>query len=58
MRRALLFTALATSVLASSTVHAQNDRFAYAITDLSKEGAGWNALRKLTFKPVNTVTYY
>ncbi len=47
MRRALLFTALATSVFASSTLHAQNDRFAYAITDLSKEGAGWNALRKI-----------
>ena len=47
MRRALLFAALATSVFASSTLHAQNDRFAYAITDLSKEGAGWNALRKI-----------
>src|SRR6188472_4781456 len=47
MRRALLFTALATSVFASSTLHAQNDRFAYAITDLSKEGAGWNSLRRI-----------
>ena len=28
-------------------LNAQNDRFAYAITDLSKDGAGWNALRKL-----------
>lgn len=47
MRRALLFAALSATVLASSTLHAQNDRFAYAITDLSKEGAGWNALRKI-----------
>jgi hypothetical protein len=47
MRRALLLFALATSVLSSFTLHAQNDHFAYAITDLSKEGAGWNALRKI-----------
>src|SRR5438309_4772989 len=30
-----------------SNVHAQNDRFAYAITDLTHEGSAWNALRKL-----------
>ena len=47
MRRALLFTALVTSVFISSSLYAQNDRFAYAITDLSKDGAGWNALRKI-----------
>jgi len=47
MRRALLLFALATSILSSFTLHAQNDHFAYAITDLSKEGAGWNALRKI-----------
>ena len=34
-------------LIATSTLFAQNDHFAYAITDLSKEGAGWNALRKL-----------
>jgi hypothetical protein len=49
MRRALpvsLF--LTTLALATTTqLNAQTDRFAYAITDLSKEGAGWNALRKL-----------
>jgi hypothetical protein len=48
MRRILpssfLFSALCISAL---SLHAQNDRFAYAITDLSKDGAGWNALRKL-----------
>lgn len=47
MRRALLFAALAAAVFNSSTLYAQNDHFAYAITDLSKEGAGWNALRKI-----------
>jgi len=47
MRRALLFAVLATAVFNSPAVYAQNDRFAYAITDLSKEGAGWNALRKI-----------
>src|SRR5215217_7430510 len=30
-----------------STAHAQADRFAYAITDLTKDGSSWNALRKL-----------
>jgi hypothetical protein len=40
---------LATLAL-TTTSHAQNDRFAYAITDLSKEGAGWNALRKLDLR--------
>lgn len=29
---------------------AQNDRFAYAITDLQQAGSGWNALRKLDLK--------
>ena len=47
MRRALLFAVLAAAVFNSTTLYAQNDRFAYAITDLSKEGAGWNALRKI-----------
>src|SRR6476661_515774 len=48
MRRALplaIFTLGCT--LIHSFVHAQNDRFAYAITDLSKDGAGWNALRRI-----------
>jgi len=29
------------------TIVAQTDRFAYAITDITKEGSSWNALRKL-----------
>lgn len=45
MRRALPLTLLS-SVIVVFSVKAQ-DRFAYAITDLSKEGAGWNALRRL-----------
>ena len=28
-------------------LHAQNDHFAYAITDLTKQGSSWNALRRL-----------
>lgn len=49
MRRALpsaLFSA-ALTLVASANLYAQNDRFAYAITDLTKDGTGWNALRKL-----------
>jgi hypothetical protein len=38
------------TLLFSATLHAQNDRFAYAITDVSAEGTGWNALRKLDLK--------
>jgi hypothetical protein len=49
MRRALpsAFLAAALALAASSDLNAQNDRFAYAITDMTKEGAGWNVLRKL-----------
>lgn len=47
MRRALPFAVLSAAIFISSTLHAQNDRFAYAITDLTKEGANWNALRKI-----------
>jgi hypothetical protein len=47
MRRALPFTVLSASFFIATTICAQNDRFAYAITDLSKDGAGWNALRKI-----------
>jgi hypothetical protein len=34
----------------SSFIYAQNDRFAFAITDLQSTGSGWNALRKLDLK--------
>lgn len=49
MRRALpsAFLSAALTVVATASLHAQADRFAYAITDLTKDGAGWNALRKL-----------
>jgi hypothetical protein len=48
MRRALPLAALLASFsFAFTSLQAQNDQFAYAITDLSKEGAGWNALRRL-----------
>lgn len=49
MRRALPLALVSAILLSSSanSLYAQNDRFAYAITDLSKEGSGWNALRRL-----------
>jgi hypothetical protein len=45
MRKAFVFSAAC--ILIISDLKAQHDRFAYAITDLSKQGAGWNALRRL-----------
>jgi len=45
MRRVLPLGFLLLSV--TSFVYAQNDHFAYAVTDLTKDGASWNALRKL-----------
>lgn len=47
MRIALPLAVLAATFSITSSLYSQNDRFAYAITDLSKEGAGWNALRKI-----------
>jgi hypothetical protein len=48
MRRTLHFFFFSFLALSSTIIaNAQNDRFAYAITDLTKEGSGWNALRKL-----------
>ena len=48
MRIALPSAVLFTTLLFSTPdAQAQNDRFAYAITDLNKIGSGWNALRKL-----------
>jgi hypothetical protein len=48
MRRTLR-AGLAASLFVSASLaaHAQNDRFAYAITDVSKEGSNWSALRKV-----------
>lgn len=49
MRRALPFACLAAvfQLCLISPTTAQQDRFAYAITDMTKDGVGWNALRKL-----------
>ncbi|RYZ27502.1 MAG: T9SS type A sorting domain-containing protein [Chitinophagaceae bacterium] len=49
MRRALpsAFLLAALTITSTACLNAQNDRFAYAITDLTKDGAGWNVLRKL-----------
>ncbi|RYZ52714.1 MAG: hypothetical protein EOO14_16360, partial [Chitinophagaceae bacterium] len=49
MRRALPFACLAAvfQLCFLAPAIAQQDRFAYAITDITKEGAGWNALRML-----------
>lgn len=37
----------AAMVISFFAAEAQNDRFAYAITDITKDGAGWNALRRI-----------
>src|SRR5688500_7487871 len=37
------------SILSTSLIYAQ-DQFAFAITDLTREGASWNAVRKLDLK--------
>jgi Secretion system C-terminal sorting domain len=51
MRKNLLSSALLLGTLSfSSFINAQNDRFAFAITDLQSTGSGWNALRKLDLK--------
>src|SRR5574337_159434 len=47
MRRALPFAVLSALSITTSLSHAQNDRFAYAITALTKDGATWNALRRI-----------
>src|SRR5215510_8583141 len=51
MRKNLLSSALLLFSLSLTTIiNAQNDRFAFAITDLQATGNGWNALRKLDLK--------
>jgi hypothetical protein len=51
MRKNLLSAALLLGTIGLSTfIQAQNDRFAFAITDLQQTGSGWNALRKLDLK--------
>ena len=51
MRKSLLFPSfLLGSILTVSFAQAQNDRFAYAVTDIQKEGANWCYLRKLNLQ--------
>jgi hypothetical protein len=51
MRKNLLFSALLLGTFSFSLItYSQNDRFAFAITDLQATGSGWNALRKLDLK--------
>ena len=51
MRKSLHTAVLLTTTLLSSAVFSQSaDRFAYAVTDIQKDGAGWNYLRKIDFK--------
>ena len=38
------------TVLITHVALSQSDRFAYAVTDLNKEGANWSFLRKLDLK--------
>jgi len=49
MRRLLLpaIVSATLTVFSLNDAAAQQERFAYAITDLTKQGLGWNALRKL-----------
>src|SRR5436190_6007872 len=37
-------------VLLATILQAQSDRFAYAVTDVQKDGANWNYLRKLNLR--------
>src|SRR5687767_11008981 len=51
MRRALYSLGFSTLFVCFTTIsHAQNDRFAYAITDVTKEGSSWNALRRINLQ--------
>ena len=51
MRKNLLFWVFLLGTFSFSlNTFSQNDRFAFAITDLQSTGSGWNALRKLDLK--------
>ncbi|MFN2458308.1 MAG: T9SS type A sorting domain-containing protein [Chitinophagaceae bacterium] len=48
MRKLVLhYSVFIVAIFFTINLTAQIDRFAYAVTDLSKEGSAWNALRKL-----------
>lgn len=50
MRRTLHTSILSTLLFTTVSAYAQNDRFAYAVTDVGDKGSGWNALRRLDLK--------
>ena len=50
MKRFLPISLLFSSLLIAGLVNGQADRFAYAITDVMKDGANWNFLRKMDLK--------
>lgn len=50
MRRTLHFSLLSTLLFSAVSIYAQNDRFAYAVTDVVNNGSNWNALRRLDLK--------
>lgn len=50
MRTFLPLTLIVSLLLITSYSFAQTDQFAYAITDVSKEGSSWKVLRKLDLK--------
>ncbi|MBK5272783.1 MAG: T9SS type A sorting domain-containing protein, partial [Bacteroidia bacterium] len=51
MRKNLLLVSLLSgAILFTSFLHAQIDRFAYAVTDVEISGSNWNYLRKLNFQ--------
>jgi hypothetical protein len=59
MKRALPLSIFSALVLFSfSSVKAQYDRFAYAVTDVTKDGSGWNALRKLDLQTGTYSTFF
>lgn len=48
MRKNLPFTSLLMGIILTATIaQSQSDRFAYAVTDINKDGANWSYLRKL-----------
>ncbi|MFI5132778.1 MAG: T9SS type A sorting domain-containing protein [Chitinophagales bacterium] len=48
LRSAFLLTGI--TLLLTTLAQSQVDRFAYAVTDIQKEGANWSFLRKLNFQ--------
>ena len=50
MRTFLPSALFATLLLITSNSFSQSDQFAYAVTDVSKEGSTWRVLRKLDLK--------